>query len=74
MYTKQLNRQKRRVNRRLNKTGLALVIDIAKRKARWRSVSSLSGLSKEEKNTVVDIWYNETLRKKYLDKIITRTR
>lgn len=67
MYTKQFNRQQRRVQRRLNKTGIQLVMDINKRKTRWRSVYNISVLSKEEKNALQDIMHNETLRHKYIN-------
>lgn len=67
MYTKQFNRQQRRVQRRLNKTGIQLVMDVNKRKTRWRSVYNISVLSKEEKNALQDIMHNETLRHKYIN-------
>lgn len=67
MYTKQFNRQQRRVQRRLNKTGIQLVMDINKRKTRWRSVYNISVLSKEEKNALQDIMHNEILRHKYVN-------
>lgn len=67
MYTKQFNRQSRRVNRRLNKTGIQLAMDISKRKARWCSVYNINALSKEEKNALQDIMHNETLRHKYIN-------
>ena len=67
MYTKQFNRQQRRVQRRLNKTGIQLVMDINKRKTRWRSVYNISVLSREEKNALHDIMHNETLRHKYIN-------
>lgn len=73
MYTKQFNRQQRRVQRRLNKTGIQLVMDINKRKTRWHGVYMIENLCKEEKNALSDILHNGTLRHRYLSKLLTRT-
>ena len=67
MYTKQFNRQQRRVNRRLNKTGMQLVMDVNKMKSKWRKVYNVNALSREEKNALHDIMHNETLRHKYIN-------
>ena len=67
MYTKQFNRQQRRVNRRLNKTGMRLMMDMNKMKSKWRKVYNVNALSREEKNALHDIMHNETLRHKYIN-------
>ena len=74
MYTKQFNRQQRRVNRRLNKTGIQLVIDATKRKSMWRNRYMVEGLCKEETNSLRDILSDKTLRRRYISKLLTRTR
>lgn len=74
MYTKKFNRQSRRVNRRLNKTGIRLAMDINKRKNRWHSVYMIENLCKEEKNAISDILHDRVLRKRYITKLLTRTR
>ena len=67
MGKKQRYRQQRRVNRRLNKTGIQLMMDVNKMKSKWRKVYNVNALSREEKNALHDIMHNETLRHKYIN-------
>ena len=64
----------RRVNRRLNKNGIHLVMDATKRKSMWRNRYMIEGLCKEETNSLSDILSNIILRRRYINKILTRTR
>ncbi len=66
--------QQRRTNRRLNKTGIRLVMDVSKMNNKWRKVYNVNALSTGEKINLYDIMHNKVLRNRYMDKLITRTR
>ena len=66
MGRKQIYRQQRRVNRRLNKTGIQLVMDMNKQHSKWREIYNLNMLEINEKNILWDIMHNKTLRHRYL--------
>ena len=74
MGKKQKYIQQRRTNRRLNKTGMRLVMDVSKMKSKWRKVCNVNMLRMNEKNILWDIMYNGILRNRYISKILTRTR
>ena len=74
MGKKQRYIQQRRTNRRLNKTGMRLVMDVSKMKSKWRKVYNVNALSREDKNNLYDIMHNGILRDRYISKILTRTR
>ena len=67
MGKKQRYIQQRRTNRRLNKTGIQLVMDINKMKSKWRKVYNVNALSTGEKINLYDIMHNETLRNRYIN-------
>ena len=67
MGKKQRYIQQRRVNRRLNKTGIQLVMDINKMKSKWRKVYNVNALSTGEKINLYDIMHNETIRNRYIN-------
>jgi hypothetical protein len=67
MGKKQRYIQQRRTNRRLNKTGIQLVMDVNKMKSKWRKVYNVNALSREDKNNLYDIMHNETLRNRYIN-------
>ena len=69
MGKKQRYIQQRRTNRRLNKTGIQLVMDINKMKSKWRKVYNVNMLRMNEKNILWDIMHNETLRNRYIKQI-----
>lgn len=63
----------RRVNRRLNKTGIQLVMDVNKMKSKWRKVYNVNALSREDKNNLYDIMHNGILRDRYIGRILIKT-
>ena len=67
MGKKQRYIQQRRTNRRLNKTGIQLVMDINKMKSKWRKVYNVNMLRMNEKNILWDIMHNKTLRNRYIN-------
>ena len=64
-----MNEQKtmRRINRRLNKTGIRLMMDVGKMNNKWRKVYNVNALSTGEKINLYDIMHNETLRNRYIN-------
>ena len=68
MGKKQRYIQQRRTNRRLNKTGIQLVMDMNKMKSKWRKVYNINALSTGEKINLYDIMHNGILRDRYISK------
>ncbi len=63
----------RRVNRRLNKTGIRLAMDLSKINSKWHRIRNVNELSIGEKINLYDILHDKILRDRYIGRILIDT-